>query len=353
MTAGAQHSILWWGRFDPDYSRNRILRQAFTSLGWHLTDFTPHISSLAHLQANLTAIKKPDLVWVPAFRQRDVAAAVRWARARDIPVIFDPLISAYDKQVFEREKFSAESAKGRKLHAWESRLLNSVNMVVTDTEGHADFFKETFNIATEKMCVIAVGAEETLFKPGSSHGSPRPDQFDVLFYGSFIGLQAPHIIVEAAKRCKAPVRWTLIGDGPERPRCEALAEQQENIVFAPPLPYADLPARICEADLLLGIFGESSKAARVIPNKVYQSLACGKPVVTRRSAAYPVSNTNGLMQIAAGDSDVLADLITQLFEEKEKLPDLGADARAYYDEFFSAKTIKSQLISALEYFDFK
>jgi glycosyltransferase involved in cell wall biosynthesis len=46
------------------------------------------------------------------------------------------------------------------------------------------------------------------------------------------------------------------------------------------VPYEYLIDYICKADICLGIFGTSGKATRVIPNKVYQILAAGKPLVT-------------------------------------------------------------------------
>jgi glycosyltransferase involved in cell wall biosynthesis len=348
MAEDKPHTVLWWGRFDPDYSRNRILRQAFSNLGWRVKNFTPRISQLANLQANFSRMETPDLVWVPAFRQRDVSAAVKWATSRNIPLIFDPLISAYDKQVFEREKFDENSPQARKLLTWETRLLNAANLVIADTEGHADFFKDTFRIPREKISVIAVGAEERVFNPGPAETPPAADRFEVLFYGSFIRLQAPEVIIKAAQLCPAPVTWGLIGNGPERRLCEDLARGYNNIVFEPALPFTDLPARIRKADVLLGIFGTGDKAARVIPNKVYQSLACGKPVVTRRSNAYPTSGTEGLMQITAGDPAALAEQITTLYENKEKLPTLGISALDYYQENFSEKMIEKQLQNVLE-----
>ena len=42
-----------------------------------------------------------------------------------------------------------------------------------------------------------------------------------------------------------------------------------------------------KSDILLGIFADSHKASRVIPNKFYQSIACSRPIITRDSYAYP------------------------------------------------------------------
>ena len=108
-------TVLWWGRFDPDYSRNRILRQAYAALGWKIADFQPLLSPLGDIEARLRRPARADLVHVPCFRQRDIAAAGRYARRRGIPLLIDPLISAYDKQVFEHAKFSEGSAKAKHL----------------------------------------------------------------------------------------------------------------------------------------------------------------------------------------------------------------------------------------------
>ena len=347
MSGNAAKAVLWWGRFDPEYSRNRILRQAFAALGWRVGDFRPRISALGALEANLKNIKSPDLVWLPAFRQRDLAAAAKWAKARNIPLIFDPMISAYDKQVFERAKFPEGSGKARKLLAWEKALFHLADLVIADTAGHAAFFEETFSLSPEKIKVIALGAEESLFRAAPLEIKPEDQPLEALFFGSFIGLQAPEIIVEAAKLCAAPVRWTLLGDGPLKTKCRQMATGQSNVFFEDYLPYPALPERIRKADILLGIFGISDKAARVIPNKVYQSLACGRVVITRQSNAYPPAETSGLLQIPPGDAQALADKVTELYASRNDLPSRGAAARAYYDDNFSTETVQSQLAGVL------
>ena len=49
------------------------------------------------------------------------------------------------------------------------------------------------------------------------------------------------------------------------------------------LPAAELRSHTLAADVCLGVFGRSEKAGRVVPNKVFDALACGRPVVTAAS----------------------------------------------------------------------
>ena len=54
-------TVLWWGRFDPDYSRNRILRQAYAALGWKIADFQPLLSPLGDIEARLRRPARTDV----------------------------------------------------------------------------------------------------------------------------------------------------------------------------------------------------------------------------------------------------------------------------------------------------
>jgi glycosyltransferase involved in cell wall biosynthesis len=344
--------VLWWGRSDIDYSRNRVVRQIFSDSDWEAFCFSPNYSRYGCLQARFTKLPDVGAIWVPCFRQRDLAAALKYGHKKKIPVVFDPLISAYDKQVFERKKFPESSRKARKLLCWERTLFQQADLVLADTWEHARFFSELFEIEEDHLAVVPVGAEEELFKPASNPQSKNSCS-TVLFYGSFLNLQGPETIIEAARQYSGPpVCWKLIGEGPLLEECRRRAEGLSNVEFSPWLSYEQLPSVINQADVLLGIFGTSAKASRVIPNKVYQSLACGKPLVTRSAPAYPDSfkdNENlGIAWVPPGDPASLAKKIADLLAEPDKLSDMGNQSRRTYEKFFSKSSISASLFAALE-----
>ncbi len=345
-------TVLWWGRFDPGYSRNRILRSLLGEMGWRIVDFRPTVSAIADVETHLRRLPRPDLVWVPCFRQRDLAAARRWSHARGLPLLFDPLISAYDKQVHERGKFPPSSRQAKRLLAWERGLFHAADLVLADTPVHAEYYQAVFDLNPDRLKVVYVGAEESLFHPLAMPRHAEGGELEVLFYGSFIALQGPQTIIEAARCYEGPaVRWTLLGAGPLRKPCEDLARGQAHVSFEDWLPYADLPRRIHQADIVLGVFGTSDKAARVIPNKVFQALACGRPVITRHAAAYPPAlqdrDDSGLVWVGPGNPRELARAVSQLASDADSLELLGQLAHATYRAYFCREVIAGQLAEAL------
>ena len=343
-------SVLWWGRFDPGYSRNRILRKQFADLGWQVLDFQPKLARLGSWEARLRRLPRPDLVWVPCFRQRDLLAASRWARRLGVPLVFDPLISAYDKQVDERGKLDAASSRARGLLAWERALFERADRVIADTPAHADYFAEVLKVERARIEVIYVGAEEALFRPKPLSHEHAP--MEVLFYGSFIPLQGPEVVVEAARLYQGPpIKWVLLGQGPLRGGCEDRAAGIGNLSFEDWLPYEKLPERIQRADILLGVFGTTPKAGRVIPNKVFQSLACGRAVITRSAPSYPeallAAEGSGLEWVPAGDARALAGKVAALAGDPGRIRQLGEAAAVTSRQHFSEAAVRGQLEQTL------
>lgn len=100
------------------------------------------------------------------------------------------------------------------------------------------------------------------------------------------------------------------------------------------------------------MFGTTPKAARVIPNKVFQALACGKPVVTMRSPAYPTAmakeHDTGFYWVEAGDPGALARAVEHLARELLMGAEPGKFALETYARWFSNPVIRNQLREALQ-----
>jgi glycosyltransferase involved in cell wall biosynthesis len=121
-------------------------------------------------------------------------------------------------------------------------------------------------------------------EPVTEPGAP----YTVLFYGQFIPLHGIDTIIRAARILEDnDVRWILIGKGQEEQKISALLAEHplEKVKWIPWVPYEELIGWIASAQVCLGIFDAGGKASRVIPNKVFQILAAGKPLITRDSPA--------------------------------------------------------------------
>jgi glycosyltransferase involved in cell wall biosynthesis len=337
--------ILWWGRSDPLYSRNHVMRKQLLASGWEITDFRPHFCMFGALEARLRKFAKPAAVWVPCFRQRDVLAARHWCDYQKVPLIFDPLISAYDKQVWERFKYRDTSRAAQHLLRWERKLFAKADFVIADTPCHAAYFTQTLGVPASKIFTVYVGADEEMFAPGPDHVLSEP--LDVLFYGSFLPLHGTETIIEAARIYEGPpVRWSLLGDGPAKSACQVAAVNLKNVFFEDKRPYRELPSRIHQADILLGVFGTTQKAGRVIPNKVFQALAAGRPVITRGSPAYPAPvcvSQQALELIPPGDAKALASAVAAWAAAPSMLAERGRSANKLYSTNFSTAVIRAQL----------
>lgn len=355
-------TILVWGRglrlADP-YSRDRVTFALLRCLGYRLMAFSPWLSALGHWQAALHPWPPLAAVWVPCFRQRDVAAAARFARQRRIPLIVDPLISAYDKQVNERHKFAAHTWRARALLAWERRQLARADLLLADTAGHAHYFETVLGVDPARLQVLPVGADATLFQPSPLPAWPsegRPVR--VLFYGSFIALHGVPTIVEALATYRGPpLEVQFIGAGPDRAAAEArLAELASHpalrhVLFSDWMPIAQLAQRLTAVDLVLGVFGTSGKARRVVPNKVYQALASGRPVITADTPAFgPIFRNHPIPPLAfipPGDSLALARRLAAWAADPAGLSRRGKAAASLYQHHFAVPVLRARLAAAL------
>ena len=284
--------VLFWGRFDHGYSKTRVNAAAFRALGWEVDYFDVkwccRFGDVEAFFRGLDRRPRPDLVLVPVCRQRDIAAACRWAHRRGIKVLFDPMISAWDKKVLEQKKWKAEERRAKRLLAWEKKIMAMPDFITWDTSCHVDFAAEYLDVPREKMTPLFTGTDEEVFKPVESTNDDGV--FKVLYHGAYLPLHGTEVIVEAARMTQdLPIQWDFLGWGAYKQSTEAKAAGLKNVRFLEKVPYVKVPEVICAHDIVLGVFGTTAKASRVIGNKVYECMACARPTINEFCTGYPPS----------------------------------------------------------------
>lgn len=374
--------VLLWGTFDPEVPRNRVLRLGLERNGcaprvvarpvwrglprsaagprWRaaLRLVAGYVLAWPGLILRFLRGPRPDVVLIGYLGLFDALVLAPIARLRGVPVVWDVFISLYDTVVQDRGLAAPASLPARGLYGLEWLALRIPNRVCIDTEAHANYLRARFGLASERVFPVPVGADDAFFRAGRSPAraaAPAPDDaapLRVLFYGTLIPLHGLPTILGAARRvAPGSVRFRLIGTGQERPILERfLAEQPAAPVeWIPWIPFEDLVEEIRAADVCLGIFGDTDKAARVVPNKVYQVLAAGRTLVTRDSPAMRElidDPGHGIHLVAPADPDALA----------RCLECLGADATLRQDhaaitalrERITAEAVARVLLEGLE-----
>lgn len=329
--------IVLWGTYDTGKPRIRILRDGLRDAGVDVIEIHRDIwgdindkSSLygagKWLQRGLrVACAYPALIWrylqagphnlvlVSYPGQLDVLVIWLFAHLRRKPVAFDWFISAYDTVVMDRHLVGRHHPIATLLWAGEWLAAHAATLAFMDTSAHARRVEQLFRLAPNHVGRVWVGAETGRFP--STAVRTRGEDLRVLFYGQFIPLHGIDTIIAAARLLHAaPIRWTLIGRGQESARLhtELTARPLPKLRWLDWVDYDQLAGQIAQADVCLGIFGTSDKAASVIPNKVFQIVASGRSLITRDSPAIRELLTEQrpcVTLIPAADAQALADAV--------------------------------------------
>ena len=203
--------------------------------------------------------------------------------------------------------------------------------MICDTDTHADYFGTRVGVPRRKLRRVWVGADDDVMRPAPFRDDTG--SFRVFVYASFIPLHGLEHVVRAAHaldRAGEDVRIDVVGAGATEAAVKDLAAELKvrNLRFLGRRPYDQLPREMAASDVCLGVFGTSPKSQRVIPNKVFDALAVGRPVVTADTPAVREVLTHGetAWLCPPGDPAALADaLLTLRADEgtRRRLADRG------------------------------
>lgn len=170
----------------------------------------------------------------------------------------------------------------------------------------------------------------------------------ILYSGNFGEKQGVEIIIEAARLLlhRSELVFLLCGDGAARLRFERLAQGVANLQFRPLQPVDRLNDLLNLADIHV-LPQRADAADLVLPSKLTNMLASGRPVVATASAGTQVAaliRDCGLA-VAPGDAEALADALLSLAQSTRLRHDLGEKARALAERLWSKELLLSAAFS--------
>lgn len=345
------------GDFDPDYARHSIIRDGLTQIGVdvvmrRLPRGASTLRGIPHAIRLFPRREQFDAVFIPAFNQ--LRAPLIWMLGRifDKPVMLDYMVGLTDAQEDRQAVGSAKLAAFR----WVDRFNTARMTCITDTAAHCSAFRRLLGTMKREMYVIPVGVKNELVD-GVPPLAPdnRPDRVMVKFVGTYIPFHGVDIILQAADRLRrdARIRFELIGSGQTYQASVRLASQLDlpNVTFRRGFFHLpELLPMLADSTILLGVFGEGEKTRYVVPNKIYEGMALGRPMITAESPALSEYFTPGehLVTIPPGDPAALAASIQWLAASPEEGRRIGTAAASRIRQAFLPQHIGVRLKTVLE-----
>ncbi|MCM8745176.1 glycosyltransferase family 4 protein [Thermomicrobium sp. CFH 73360] len=376
--------VLRFGLFDAHYSRNRTTAAAFSTAGAELRELrirvlddlgdrlqpSRDVGALARLGIRVLrgelqlalAVPRP-LVWADAVLfgypgQWDVAFWAPLLRRACRRIVFDPLVTLTETFVEDRRLVAPGSWRARVLRLLDRQALRTADHILADTPQQATYWAALSGVSLERFVILPVGADESLFRvqrrAAVGARDDAPERLRVLFYGTYSPLHGAETIVDALHRLERagePISLVMIGTGQfeSAVRQRAAALGLRAVEFVQWVSEAELADWIAWADVVLGIFGATAKAARVVPNKVYQAMAMGAAIVTRDSPAirWLAGGEEIARLVPPADPDALADALREL-RIPERRAALAVAARTRYEAVASDRARASCLRPLLQ-----
>ena len=338
-----QITVLYFGTYDPEYSRNWVLIDGLRKNGVNVIecrDDSTGFKKFLKLFLKFRRIKDSYDVIVIGFFSPLIVPFAKLITLK--PVIFDPLVLLYDSNVLDRKVVKLKSFRAFYYWFLDWLTLHLADAVLLDTKEHIKYASKEYNVRPEKFKRIFIGTREDVYHPIVK--TWKTDKFLVEFHGIFNTLQGVEFIIKAAKLLEPydDIKIIIIGNGKGQDKLLQLAQtlKIKNIEFIEPVDKKELAIKISEADVCLGIFGTSDKARRVIPNKVYECVGMRKPVITADTPAIREFFTDDdLMLVKIADAEAIANAVLKLKQDQELRERLANNAYTKLNSRASTKIL--------------
>jgi len=243
------------------------------------------------------------------------------------------------------------------LSEWlEKFLYRQADHLIVNSPGFIPHIQER---GARNATLIPNGADLSMFAPEVDAAQFRA-QFDfgnryVILYAGAHGLSNDlGVVLDAAHELiqREDILFVLLGDGKEKENLQSRAEELRltNVLFVPPVAKEKMPLVLSAADCCLGILKPIPLYGTVYPNKIFDYMAAGKPIILAMEGVIRevVESAGCGLFVTPGNASELAKAAKDMAENREKAVEMGHKGRIYVAQNFDRRTIAEELRLLME-----
>lgn len=287
---------------------------------------------------------KLDLVFVTSPPLFSVIPAIFLARLRRARLVLD-VRDLWPDELLTYGGFREGSIPVLALRVIERWAYRNAHSIGATTQAIIDVLVER-GVPREKTFLLPNGADLELFGPLPSENPIASeynfgDRFVVMYSGLFGIKHSLEVLLEAAEklRDRKDIVFFLLGNGARK---DALVSQTremklENVIFGDERIVSEVPSLLARADVCFAAVRPEQYPRKVISVKLFEYMACEKPVVGALSgeSARILEESGGGIVVPPGDGSATAEAILTLCQDPARRTAMGTAGRRYVNEHYS------------------
>lgn len=349
-------SFLAWGEIDGIRIRSvRVAYSNYMSNPRRIVSFAKFM--LGSVWAALR-MPRPDIVYASSTPITVAVPGLAVASLKRVPFVFEV------QDLWPEAAIQMGAISRRGLVAWLAKRLERLayrraSAVVPVSPGMAEgVVAEGTDPA--KVHMIPNFSHLDTFRPGPKDPAELEryalgDRFVVGYAGAIGPSNAVHEQVPQAARVleergRHDIVFVIAGDGKRLPVLREMTEGLANVLTLGPIPKAEVPALLRTCDALMTLFGDVPILATNSPNKFFDALATGKPVIVNQPGwTRELVEENGAgVYVPVGDGVALADAVERLADDRAATAAMGEAARTLAEECFGRDQQAERVVALLE-----
>ena len=299
-------------------------------------------------------VKNVDLVWGTSPPLFQVFTAWALSRIKRVPFLFEvrDLWPAFAVEVgVLRNRILIAASE------WLERFLyKRADCLVLNSPGFAEHVKMR---GGREIRVVPNGADAAMFDPGADGAAFRKQfaldgKFIVLYAGAHGLSNDLGMVLSVAEKLEAEqnIAIVLMGDGKDKPILQEQAARMglNNVHFLPPTPKAQMAEALAAADTCLAILKPLKLYATVYPNKVFDYMAAGRPVILAIDGVIRkvIEEAGAGVFVQPGNPDALVEAIRQYAVDPANGKRMGLAGRKYLEQHFNRPMLAAQMEAVIE-----